>query len=207
MAGQMDGVQPEKQAASIRKIQANRQNTLKSTGPKSPRGKAHSRQNALKHGLFAMGTFMWWGAKRENQQQYQQLLDRMVESYQPVGAAEQLEVERITACWWRLGQAWRYENGEIFNGHLNLEKRLSETMSVSGETVSPEDQARLALLRAAKGEIEATGAISEELRGRIFANDPEFVEQWNCFDKLASDCVAELLAREGSRNFQLPSDS
>ena len=73
-------------SVSTRKIAANRQNSLKSTGPKTHRGKAHSRKNALKHGLFAMEIFMWDGAKRENQQQYQQLLDRLVESYQPVGA-------------------------------------------------------------------------------------------------------------------------
>ncbi len=39
---------------SPRKIAANRQNALKSTGPKTPQGKAYSRTNALKHGLFAM---------------------------------------------------------------------------------------------------------------------------------------------------------
>jgi hypothetical protein len=54
-----------------------------------------------------MDIFMWDGAKRENQQQYQRLLGRMVESYQLVGAAEQLEDEHIS-CWWKLGRAWKF---------------------------------------------------------------------------------------------------
>ncbi len=40
-------------APSPKKLNANRQNAKKSTGPKTLRGKAHSRRNALKHGLFA----------------------------------------------------------------------------------------------------------------------------------------------------------
>jgi hypothetical protein len=37
--------------ASQRKIEANRRNALRSTGPRTDAGKARSRRNALKHGL------------------------------------------------------------------------------------------------------------------------------------------------------------
>src|SRR5579862_1552705 len=50
-------------AVSARKVNANRQNAQKSTGPRTPRGKAHSRANSLKHGLFAMDIFVGEGAK------------------------------------------------------------------------------------------------------------------------------------------------
>jgi hypothetical protein len=38
---------------SERRLDANRENAKKSTGPKTLRGKGHSRFNALKHGLFS----------------------------------------------------------------------------------------------------------------------------------------------------------
>ena len=43
---------------SPRKITANRQNALKSTGPKTLRGKAYSRRNAVNHELFTMDLFI-----------------------------------------------------------------------------------------------------------------------------------------------------
>jgi len=65
------GVRSERRVVSLRKLQANRQNALRSTGPRTARGREYSRRNALKHGLFAMDVFQWDGAKRESQHQYQ----------------------------------------------------------------------------------------------------------------------------------------
>jgi hypothetical protein len=73
----LDGVGSEKRAGSIRKVQANRTNALKSTGPKTPNGKGYSRRNAVKHGLFAMDVITRDGSIGKNQQQYQELLDRL----------------------------------------------------------------------------------------------------------------------------------
>jgi hypothetical protein len=42
-----------KRNISARQVEANRANAHRSTGPKSARGKAHSRRNPLRHGLTA----------------------------------------------------------------------------------------------------------------------------------------------------------
>jgi hypothetical protein len=43
---------------TLRQIEANQRNSLKSSGPKSTEGKERSRQNALKHGLSGAGTVL-----------------------------------------------------------------------------------------------------------------------------------------------------
>lgn len=42
---------------SERKLKANRENSKKSTGPRTVRGKAYSRSHAVKHGFFARDLF------------------------------------------------------------------------------------------------------------------------------------------------------
>ena len=94
---------------SERKLKTNRENSKKSTGPKTLRGKAYSRRNALKHGLFAR-QFMDFIAQLEDPVEWEELLNGLYDQYGPVGKAEELEVERVALCWWRLKRAWRYEN-------------------------------------------------------------------------------------------------
>ena len=38
---------------SVKQIAANRRNAQKSTGPRTPEGRAVSKMNALKHGIFS----------------------------------------------------------------------------------------------------------------------------------------------------------
>ena len=189
-----DGVGSRKEAASIRKVQANRMNALKSTGPKTSKGKRYSRRNALKDGLFAMTVFMWDDSRMEGQQQYQELLDRLVENYQPVGAAEDLEVERIAVCWWRLRCAWGSENTEISLAHANVEVRAQEASRRN--SLLSKDRARLALLRSAEMEIEDTDKISDQLKEKMFKADAEFRALWELLEKPAKELHGDTLARQ-----------
>jgi hypothetical protein len=131
-------------------------------------------------------------AKRENWQQYQKLQTRLADYYQPVGAAEELEVERIAACWWKLGRAWRYENAEISLGQMELEERRQRV--IDSQKLSAEEQARLDSLRTAKTEIESAGSISDELMEKMFAAfDPGFRKQWDFLEELTKEKLAEAI--------------
>ncbi len=108
------GPEPDQEANQLttisdRKLKANRENAKKSTGPKTPKGKMYSQRNALKHGLFCR-PLTDFEALREDPQEYQELLSGLWEQYQPIGKAEEIEVERAAVCCWRLKRAWRYEN-------------------------------------------------------------------------------------------------
>jgi hypothetical protein len=90
---------------TIQQIRANRQNALKSTGPRTAEGKRTASQNAVKHGLLAERMVIRgesveaWGAFRE----------QVVAELAPQTSMELLLAERVAACAWRLCRAERYE--------------------------------------------------------------------------------------------------
>ncbi len=98
---------------SERKLAANRRNAQRSTGPKTPAGKAAVRYNALQHGLLAQEVVITAGDGREDPAELQRLLSALVEDLQPVGALEDLLLQKIAICYWRLRRAVRVESAEI----------------------------------------------------------------------------------------------
>ena len=83
---------------SVRKAAANRQNALKSTGPKTPDGKAAVRLNALRHGLLSEEILL----PGEDEEALRELAEGLRSELQPVGELEGLLVDRITSLLWRL---------------------------------------------------------------------------------------------------------
>ncbi len=106
--------------ATDKQIQANRRNALRSTGPKTPQGKAAVRLNALRHGLRARGVLL----PEENPEDYHQLCDDLESEWQPRNRTEQLLVEQMAAAQWKLA---RLETGErsIHERLLTAERQLS----------------------------------------------------------------------------------
>ena len=102
----------QKQKTSPRKIAANRQNARKSTGPRSPEGKARSSRNAVKHGLLA-GRIVLEDHPDEDPREFAALLDGFMDDYQPRGMIEQMMVERLAVSFWRLRRAYRFEAESI----------------------------------------------------------------------------------------------
>jgi hypothetical protein len=100
---------------SERRIQANRRNALRSTGPTSTRGKDIAARNSLKHGLLAKSAVIMLGPAKENKGEFEELLSGLGDYFCPVGAAEGLLVEEIAVSYWMERRAQLYENGEIHN--------------------------------------------------------------------------------------------
>jgi len=96
-----------------RQIQANQRNALVSTGPVTSQGKALVSQNAVKHGIFAKDLLITAGDGKEDAQEYQELLNGIILSLNPVGQMECLLVEKIAVDYWRLRRVLRFESGSI----------------------------------------------------------------------------------------------
>ena len=102
-----------KPPASERRIQANRRNALRSTGPKTDRGKRTVARNAIKHGFLAREVVITAGDGKESSEEFHDLVKQLWEYHQPIGVVEESLVQTIATCWWRKARVIRAENGEI----------------------------------------------------------------------------------------------
>lgn len=84
----------------------NRKNALKSTGPRSDRGKAIVRHNNLKHGLLATKPPVLC---TEDRQWFDELTTSLINKYQPTDPIQYLLVETISMGWLRLRRLWGIE--------------------------------------------------------------------------------------------------
>ncbi len=107
---------------SMEKLEANRQNAKKSTGPRTPEGKQRSRLNALKYGILAKAVIIQRGPGKEKRGDFDQLLTDFWHHYAPQGPVEDMLVERMATLKWRLARVYRSERGEIVaNAELDPE--------------------------------------------------------------------------------------
>jgi hypothetical protein len=102
-----------KRTVSPRKVEANRWNARKSTGPKTAAGKKRVSKNAIRHGFYSKWLLVQHQDGKESQAEYDELYANIVEHYQPVGWLERDLVDKIAAWSWRLRRVIRYESGQI----------------------------------------------------------------------------------------------
>ena len=92
---------------SDRQIAANARNALKSTGPRTTEGKAHSSRNAFRHGLTAETVI----GSLEQAAQYRKLESALFDEYEPATATEEALVSRLASLLWRIRRATQIESG------------------------------------------------------------------------------------------------
>ena len=90
---------------SERQKTANRSNALHSTGPKTPKGKAVVRLNALRHGLLARDALL----PGEVADAFEGLWNQVRAELSPSGAIEEFLAERVVNAMWRLRRLARAE--------------------------------------------------------------------------------------------------
>jgi hypothetical protein len=88
-----------------------------SPGPRTPEGKARSSQNSRKHGLFSRGLHF---TNQEEQEQFEDLLEQLRQDRKPKGALQEMVVEQMATCLWRL--LWT-------QGRISLEFRNRDSAS------------------------------------------------------------------------------
>ncbi len=81
-----------------KQIVANRQNALKSTGPRTPDGKGLTRKNSIKHGLLSKDLII----REEDSKALQALMDDLFATLQPLGKIEEVLTEKIGSTLWRM---------------------------------------------------------------------------------------------------------
>jgi hypothetical protein len=196
------------------KAEANRRNAQKSTGPKTPEGKAAVRLNAVRHGLLSEEVLL----PGEDGEALGELGERLGAELQPVGALENLLVDRIVAAVWRLRRLGRVEAGifawerfeELAERAEREAKRYEEDdtellIEALNITITDEKKHEEALSRARqmrKGQEDENATL-----GRTFARDADGA---NAFSKLSRyetaierqlyKALHELERRQAARN-------
>jgi hypothetical protein len=173
---------------SDKKAEANRRNSLKSTGPRTPEGKAAVRLNALKHGLLSEEVLL----PGEDEAVLRELAESLRAQVQPVGELETLLVDRITSLLWRLRRLGRVEAG-IFAWELYgelaeraerearaQESTMASMLIASHTSVTDKRRHREALQRAEEMRVKQDAETAT--LGRTFVRDAEIA---NAFSKLS----------------------
>jgi hypothetical protein len=157
---------------SQRKLEANRSNAMRSTGPTTEAGKARAAQNSYKHGIFAKRLFSRPEQLLTDGPDYDSMLRDVREHFSPVGGYECFWVERIATEGLRLARVLGFEQ-KIFSFAAPFESRsIDKLMRYETSTNRRFDYAveqleRLQEMRKA----ESQAAESEETNSEDFIAD------------------------------------
>src|ERR1700722_15363964 len=118
---------------SFKRIDANRRNARKSSGPITAEGKQRSRGNAVRHGLTAETV----SGALEDADDYQAFEAAIIADYDAQSAVERELVLRLASALWRLRRATALETGlfEIQAEHLTEFREARTLQPASRELV------------------------------------------------------------------------
>jgi hypothetical protein len=103
---------PIDQKVSDRKIEANRENAKKSTGPRTIAGKLAMCRNATKHGLLSKALIF---QDKQEEAEFQELVNDLVEELQPQSVVERVLTDEIAVSLWKIATAERWALQELYS--------------------------------------------------------------------------------------------
>jgi len=117
--------------ATDKQIAANRLNALKSTGPKTPEGRAAVRLNGVKHGLYAE-TLVLPG---ESESDFSSLFESYEAEHQPATPTEEALVQQLAMAMWRLRRLYHAE-AALFAKERKYFDKLNSEKQLDGHTLT-----------------------------------------------------------------------
>jgi len=167
------------------RIEANRANAQKSTGPRTPEGKARVAANAITHGLLCREAVL----ESDDRGEFEAFRAALWLDLKPVGAMEEVLVERIVAGHWRLRRAIHLDTclmeREMFNATL-LEKKYGALPE--GDDSWPEDHVPIPL------------AVGESLHRSMSAGPLETLRRYErTIQRDLAECLRQLERLQRSR--------
>jgi len=132
-------------ALTARRLAANRRNAARSTGPRTPNGKARVARNAIKHGFFA-GAERW---TERQQRDFAGTFAGLCEEFKPQCAEEEICAATVADSYVRMAALWRYENIAALRYHQQCERELNECIAASDRSEAARLEDRREELRRA----------------------------------------------------------
>ncbi len=115
-------------------IVANQRNAQRSTGPRTPQGKADASQNSLKHGLTANQIVI----RSEQQADFDLYRAQILDELAPSTPIESALADRIVSTLWRLKRAENFQNLSI--DALATPKNNPLSTLLAKYTTTPQDE-------------------------------------------------------------------
>ena len=157
----------KKQPVSEKKRLANQRNAQKSTGPKTPEGKARSSKNAILHGIFCQEVVIL----KEDLPLFTEMRREFIQDLRPQRLIELAQVDKIAECYWKMR---RLRVSESTENDLELREHLKHQGQTWEEEMARNDQpdycAPLAMSRMIErdcGSVEHYSRIEQRLQNMV----------------------------------------
>src|SRR5216683_6465920 len=114
IAGESLSINAEQSGVSVPAVDKKHSSSLtrRATGPRTQVGKQRSKYNATKHAIFSSVALL----EGESRSEFNSLLEGLLENFQPIGALEEILVNKLVTLFWRYRRLLIAEAAEIRKG-------------------------------------------------------------------------------------------